>query len=298
MKTILTIATGIILIIGAFTAGISWGARPSTAFGSSISTASGATCLTLAGLGVLLFLLMGLIAVYSKLGMASKENALGLPEGSIRALLSLGLLVVFVTLSFFLYNQLSAIHLETQRHVSEEEVKNIPADQIFDKEDERTPEDVTAKKPAMFAVRRIVQPTKSGEDLAKQIFTTISNLLIAIASFYFGASAVSSANSAGAASAGGGAKPGTPTLGQIEDKVTATEVVLIIHGSHLQDVNKVNIEGADGKIYMAPATSNESLVTTQKFDPLPPAGDYVVVLLGPEGKELARSAGKHSIPAA
>jgi hypothetical protein len=77
---------------------------------------------------------------------------LGLPEGSIRALIALGLILLFFILAVFLYADL--LH-------------------------------GTPGNPGPHG--------SAGVDIAKQLATTISTLVVAIASFYFGSSAVSQA---------------------------------------------------------------------------------------------------------
>jgi len=61
------------------------------------------TFLILVGLALVIALMAGLGIVYSMLGIADPKQALGLPEGSIRALIAFSLLLIFVCLATFVY---------------------------------------------------------------------------------------------------------------------------------------------------------------------------------------------------
>ncbi len=105
------------------------------------------------GLGVLLVLLFILAAGFSSLDIADKSQAMGLPEGSIRAIIALFLIVVWIIMSIYLFS--------------------------------------------------IVGGPSSNSDagkLAQQLFTTLSTLVVAVASFYFGSRSAASAHRASAPS--------------------------------------------------------------------------------------------------
>jgi hypothetical protein len=55
-----------------------------------------------AGLALLLFVVIAMVVVYDQLGLSVRQEALGLPPGSIRAILAFGLLVVFVGIAIYL----------------------------------------------------------------------------------------------------------------------------------------------------------------------------------------------------
>src|SRR5580704_14393567 len=62
--------------------------------------------LAIGGVLVLIFMLTAVAMVFSALGLANRELAMGLPEGSIRAVIALSLIVLFAILSVFLYQSL------------------------------------------------------------------------------------------------------------------------------------------------------------------------------------------------
>src|SRR5437660_4147553 len=106
--------------------------------------------LTIGGLLSLLIVLALMSVFFQTLGLSNKEQALALPEGSVRAVIALGLIVLFAILSIYLYASLR------------------------------------------------VEPKASevGVDFAKQVLTIVGTLVTAVASFYFGANTVASAQKA------------------------------------------------------------------------------------------------------
>jgi hypothetical protein len=84
------------------------------------------------GLGLVIILLAALVIIYSVLDIANKDQALGLPEGSVRALLALSLVLVFVLLSAFLHNSLSkACSIATLDNVSKDGVDALKKDENY-----------------------------------------------------------------------------------------------------------------------------------------------------------------------
>lgn len=79
------------------------------------------------------------------LSLSDKTEALGLPRGSVRAIIALALILIFALMSIYLY---SSVNTTSQQ---------------------------------------------AGQDLAKQLITTVSTLVVAVSAFYFGASSVQAA---------------------------------------------------------------------------------------------------------
>jgi hypothetical protein len=63
--------------------------------------------LAIGGVVVLIFMLAVVSMIFSALGSTNKDLAMGLPEGSIRAVIALSLIVLFAILSIFLYEKIS-----------------------------------------------------------------------------------------------------------------------------------------------------------------------------------------------
>src|SRR5258708_1570697 len=66
------------------------------------------SAVVLTGLFLIVVLMAVLVIVYQVLGLSDSQQALALPEGSIRALLALSLVLVFVCLAGFLYNEVNS----------------------------------------------------------------------------------------------------------------------------------------------------------------------------------------------
>ena len=74
--------------------------------------------LAIGGVVVLIFMLATVSMIFSALGLTNKELAMGLPEGSIRAVIALSLIVLFAILSdFSLSEDLSGRHSRHHREV-------------------------------------------------------------------------------------------------------------------------------------------------------------------------------------
>ena len=70
-------------------------------------TGASLSLLAIGGVIVLILLLTVVATIFSVLGLTDKTQAMGLPEGSIRAVIALSLIVLFAILSVFLYQGVS-----------------------------------------------------------------------------------------------------------------------------------------------------------------------------------------------
>jgi hypothetical protein len=112
---------------------------------------------------------------YISTNLACKEEALGLPAGSIRALIALGLIIIFAIMAIFMYNRLTPSGL----------LLTIPANQtlVF-------ANGTTLQNPSGIAL--MTEPSQAMRDFSTQTLTTVSTLVVALAGFYFGTKAVNS----------------------------------------------------------------------------------------------------------
>jgi hypothetical protein len=127
--------------------------------------------------------------VFSVLNLSDPTQSLGLPEGSIRSVIALSLILIFMMSSLFLYQDVSnEKEINVYTSITQEQLNDIPKGEIayihrVGKLDNET----------LFDVGRTVEKSKTSEDIAKQIITTVSTLVVAVAGFYFGSKAVSEA---------------------------------------------------------------------------------------------------------
>jgi hypothetical protein len=98
--------------------------------------------LLIAGVLILVDAVATLVVIFMRHGLANRDYALALPDGSIRAIIALALIVMFAVLAVYLY----------------------------------------------------ANANTANADLAKQLVTTLSTLIVALVSFYFGSSTTASAH--------------------------------------------------------------------------------------------------------
>jgi Bacterial Ig-like domain len=143
---------------------------------------------------VILILVLGALAVVMRrLGLDDKRSALGLPDGSIRAILALLLLLLFLILSLYLFSQLlgQGNGAHQLNGLSAGVADSIPVQQQIS----RARSGGTDAAPLYDVVVRSAVDD-STQQFAMQLMTTMATLVVAVASFYFGSSAVNAARGA------------------------------------------------------------------------------------------------------
>lgn len=146
------------------------------------------TILLFSGVVTFVAVLTITVSVLTALGLSNPRRAFGMPEGTIRAVIALSLILIFSIMSVFLYQTLRSPET-TQTILTKAQFGEIPAKEIIFSR----PADDQSE---FFEVRRRLDPTESSDDFAKQLLTTISTLVVAVAGFYFGTRAVSVARGA------------------------------------------------------------------------------------------------------
>ncbi|WP_157622927.1 hypothetical protein [Terrabacter sp. Root181] len=137
---------------------------------------------------VLVLCVACLSIVLKRLALADKRYAMGLPDGSIRAILALMLVLLFGVVSVFLVGSAQRGGFEGRKldNLSTAQVDAIPVDQVLSKVE-------TSDGSGLYDVVLVAAPNESFDDLSKQLLTTLATLVVAIAAFYFGASTVTNA---------------------------------------------------------------------------------------------------------
>jgi hypothetical protein len=178
------------------------------------------SAIVLLGFALTVIFMAVLAIVYSVLKVSNKDQALGLPEGSVRALLAFSLVLIFVCLAGFLFsavNNQGARTLDIVHEPQLTELKNnfiVVAEQAKNKDGklmyEQIPDPTNPTDPTkhvddtahpIYRVTYYPKQTKDSVDFAKQIFTTLATIFVSVVSFYFGSSVTSSAVKAGAIAA-------------------------------------------------------------------------------------------------
>lgn len=202
--------------------------------------------IVLVGLALVVLLMAALAIIYSVLDLANKDQALALPEGSVRALIAFSLVLVFVLLGAFLYKSVSDLGTcSTRTRISKAEVDELSKDYVVFSVPAKNPDGNPAKDDknnALYDVSYYAKHNKDADDFAKQIFTTLATVFVSVISFYFGSSAATSGAGALAKAIGGGDGSGKPTITKLDpDRISAdsSPPILKIIGERLGKVTKV-----------------------------------------------------------
>jgi hypothetical protein len=177
--------------------------------------------IVLVGLALTVVFMAVLAIIYSVMGVENKEQALGLPEGSVRALLAFSLVLIFVCLAAFLFGEVNKnnqpVEGKTLTAVTETQLADLKTNFVVaselakDQTGSLQYEQVAGSNGAptndlkhpLYTVTYYPKGNKDAEDFAKQIFTTLATVFVSVVSFYFGSSVTTSAAAAGAKAAQG-----------------------------------------------------------------------------------------------
>jgi hypothetical protein len=164
--------------------------------------------LAIGGVIMLIGVLTVVAIIFSILGLADEGQAMGLPEGSIRAVIALSLIVLFAILAVFLYEGVSGTSgpVNTVENLSDAEraaflrdhatARDLQAVLVKDKEGQPLKNPDGTPKYVYNVTYRSANLTS--DDFAKQLLVLLGTLMTAITSFYLGAGMATSAAAAAA----------------------------------------------------------------------------------------------------
>ncbi len=244
------VTAAVIVVVAVLLIGAIFGLRYSLA---GVSSEIGLPVLAIAGVVLLLATLALVSVAFSVFGLDDKTQALALPEGSIRAVIALSLIVLFAVLTVYLYGSLANARVNsvsglTQRQTADF-VASLPKDQIV------------AVSPAggdgPFTIY-FHDRNPASDDFAKQLLVLIGTLVTSVASFYFGARAVEARLPVGAA-------PGAPPAirGVAPTSLArggGAPLDLEIAGDRLDLVKEVKIASGSSQIMARDVVSNASMI--------------------------------------
>lgn len=206
------IGAGIMLVVGSFFL------FNSKVFGSNDEFVR-ISAIVLFGLGLTVTMFAVLAIVFSFLKLDNPTMALGLPDGSIRALLAFSLVLIFVCLATFLYSRIDKDECEncgkvlsgvTEAQINDlkgsftvavEQARDNAGNPLYQKvPGDGQPRDDLSRP--LYNVTYYPKPNPNAADFAKQIFTTLATIFVSVVSFYFGSSATTSAMKAAQGPAG------------------------------------------------------------------------------------------------
>jgi hypothetical protein len=141
---------------------------------------------------VALLLYLGTL-VLRALDMGAPGEALGMPEGSIRALIAMSLILIFAIIGIQVFTAGSAGAELNSTGLTQAQIDALRADgAIVISQTLQTP---IPEPPAaaLYNVTTRTVMTQEAHDFGLQLMTTVSTLVVAVAGFYFGSRAVSQA---------------------------------------------------------------------------------------------------------
>jgi hypothetical protein len=255
---------------------------------SAMSNEIGLPILAISGVIALLGALAVVSFGFALMNMQDKTQALGLPAGSVRAVIALCLIVLFAILSFYLFSNLQTVaRLEEHRCLTRQDyertVENAPPGLIHLAL--QLSADQSAKCPSLISnetaeqrTARLAEPryliklrmerNQAGEDFAKQLLVLIGTLVTSVSSFYFGSQAVSQAQSVVTGITGPptiiGVSPGS--------LVPGAKAQIDVMGDSLSQTNKVQLIRDGATITAMSVLSNAGRARADIYVP-PDAGE-------------------------
>ncbi|MBD8024591.1 hypothetical protein [Microbacterium gallinarum] len=144
-------------------------------------------------IGSVTVLMVGLAAtaiVFRRLGLDNPGEAMGLPEGSIRAIIALMLIMIFAVVSVFLISNADTNDRRVITGISGVEADKYSSSEIISRE--LISGDPSDADSAVYEVV-LTAGDRASAEMAQQLMTTLGTLVVAIAAFYFGSQSVAAA---------------------------------------------------------------------------------------------------------
>ena len=272
--------TAIVIVIVAFTLVVMlFGLKYLLA---SVPSEVGLPILAIVGVVLLLGTLALVSVAFSIFKLDDRSQALALPEGSIRAVIALSLIILFAIVTVYFYGTLSATGVSTVTGLSAEQRDSFVGS-FRDKDQVVAVTPRTGDGP--FTVYFRQGGNAAGVDFSKQVFVLIGTLVTAVASFYF-ASRVTMANGAPAAGVPRSAPEirGITPQSQTHGAAGAT-FELAINGDRLDLVKEAKIVSGPNQIVATDVVSNASTVKCKlELGPNVPTGTWDVIVTDGVGR--------------
>lgn len=219
--------------------------------------------------------------VYQSRDLSDPKQALGLPEGSIRAIIALSLILIFMISSVLLYERVNffgePLKYESSG-ITEAQLNDIPKEEI------KAISRYEIGNRTFYNVTRVVERNKTGEDIAKQIITTVSTLVVAVAGFYFGSKTVGGAT-------GGAPAVSVPVIRSVDpvERKREEEFWFKIFGKNFDLAKEVKLVHDSKEIQCTEVTSSSTIIKCKLKIPKDiseyPAGKWTVVVINSDKGE-------------
>jgi hypothetical protein len=201
--------------------------------------------LVMIGVVALLGVLAAMAIAFKTMHLANQTQALGLPEGSVRAVIALSLILIFAVVTVYLFSDLSNCKSVVEVDKSGNPVKTVSAPVS-------TSTVVTTTAGTTSTVVTTTDPNKplpvsdeqkaraaASQDFAKQLLIMLGTLITSLTSFYFGSNLP----------AAGTSRPAPPKLTGIDPQTFAATSLpqsIKVQGTGLQAVDTVSLREAKG----------------------------------------------------
>jgi hypothetical protein len=227
--------------------------------------------IVIVGVAVLLISISLVTFTFSVIGLSSARDALGLPDGSVRAIIALMLLVLFSIMAIFLYNNMGERRVLSLDHVSEQALNDMRSRVAIIHQEAEPPPAQNTYKVTYHEINN------AADDLAKQLVVMLGTLVTAVAAFYFGSASVTSASAVIL-----GQRLTAPLVTSISPSpiiASGQAQSLVLVGSNLGGVKKVHLERkGESDIDAASVDGKDGLLTAQITIPKDKTGIWNVVV--------------------
>jgi hypothetical protein len=229
-------------------------------------------------IAALLVLLTVMAAIFSSLKLADPQEALGLPNGSVRALIALFLVMIFITMSVYLFRITAGRAGVALTNLTASELAQLGG-QVYD---------VTQNDSGTFDVVLRVGITPAAEQLALQLVTILGTLVTAVSAFYFGSSTASSALKALPTVATLRVDSITPP--SIEAAAGTTDTTLTVSGAGFIPGAqvKLRLKGQPDIVATKATVENPSKIVCSFNLQDSQRGKWDVLVINPDGSQVSR----------
>jgi hypothetical protein len=238
--------------------------------------------LAIGGVVVLILLLTAVAMVFSILQLTNNTQAMGLPEGSIRSVIALSLIVLFAILSVFLYQGVST----GPRYV----IEGLPnSERVQFIRDHTTAQDIQSKLKEKGAAGKediydvsYRSTNTTADDFAKQMLVLLGTLMTAVTSFYLGAGTATTAAKAGETAKTAGLPPTVSSISPTSGSNSGPLIPLQIMGANLNNITHVKIVRAGAQpilgtnVHSSPTSVTCDIPVSPATAPPGPPWDVVV----------------------
>ena len=221
------------------------------------------------GVVLLMTMLFVMAAGYSQIGLTDNRQSLGLPEGSIRALIALMLIMLFMLTSIYLFRVVG-------QGFGVYSINGVTKDQVIALGDRVVSVQPSASIAGSLDIIVRSDVSNDGVKLAQQLLTTVGTLVVAVAGFYFGTSAVGAAR---------GAVPASPAIRDIQpDQAKQGDVVhAVVRGRDFRSPTVVRLIRGSEVIAGYNVLSNDSEIRCDFTVDKAPDGKWALYVENQDG---------------